>query len=118
MLKKITMLSIRVNDWKAAVDWYQEKLGLKAAGLHDDPWCVMLFPEGETVFALDGTNPVLGASNCIPNVLVDDLTSTVAALRQKGVEFDRDIVDDDEEGYRIATIKDLEGNLINLYEDS
>jgi catechol 2,3-dioxygenase-like lactoylglutathione lyase family enzyme len=116
MLKKIGMVSIRVANWRAAVDWYQSKLDLKPAGLHDDPFCVLLFPEGDTVFALDGTNPTLGSSNCIPNVLVDDLPATVRTLRDRGVEFERDLIDDEDEGYRIATIKDLEGNLINLYD--
>ena len=118
MLQKITMVSVRVSDWKASVDWYRDKLGLRPAGIHDDPWCVMLLPEGETVFALDGTNPVLGASNCIPNVLVDNLKETVRVLKDRGVRFARDIIDDADEGYRIATIEDLEGNLINLYENA
>jgi catechol 2,3-dioxygenase-like lactoylglutathione lyase family enzyme len=118
MLKKITMVSIRVKDWKAAVDWYSSKLDLKPAGLHDDPWCVMLLPEGDTVIALDGTNAPLGSSNCIPNVLVDDLDGTVSRLKDRGVTFEREIIGDSEEGYRIATIRDLEGNLINLYEDT
>ena len=118
MLKKITMLSIRVKDWRQAVDGYQVKLGLKAVGLHDDPWCLMVLPEGKTAFALDGTNPVLGGSNCIPNILVDDLVATVHTLKARGVQFERDIIGDPGEGYRIATLRDLAGNLINLYEDA
>ena len=75
MLKKITMVAIRVSDFQRCVAWYRDVLGLKPVGLHDDPFCLMVLPEGDTAFALDGTNPVLGGSNCIPNVLVDSLTA-------------------------------------------
>ena len=117
MLRKITMVAIRVADFPKCVAWYRDVLGLKPVGLHDDPFCLMLLPEGETAFALDGTNPVLGGSNCLANVLVDSLAETVAELRSKGVTFAREIQADDDEGYAIATIEDCEGNLINLYEN-
>ncbi|HTA93804.1 MAG TPA: hypothetical protein VK745_29710 [Polyangiaceae bacterium] len=51
-------MSIRVRDWAGAVAWYRDKLGLQPAGLHDDPWCLMTFPEGDAAPALDGTKPV------------------------------------------------------------
>jgi catechol 2,3-dioxygenase-like lactoylglutathione lyase family enzyme len=117
LLKKITMLSIRVADFERCVAWYRDILGLKPVGLHDDPFCLMVLPEDDTAFALDGTNPVLGSSNCIPNVLVDSLATTIAELKSKGVQLARDVQEDDEEGYAITTIKDCEGNLINIYEN-
>lgn len=117
MLRKITMVAIRVSRFQDCVAWYRDVLGLKPIGLHDDPFCLMTLPEGDAAFALDGTNPVLGGSNCIPNVLVDSLAATVDVLKSKGVQFEREIQEDDEEGYAIATIKDCEGNLINIYED-
>lgn len=116
MLKKLDMVSIRVKDWRAAVDWYRDVLGLRPVGLHEDPWCLMTFPEGGAAIALDGTNPVLPGNNCIPNVQVEDLPKTIDVLRGRGVQFAREFEADEEEGYRIATIRDLEGNLINLYD--
>jgi catechol 2,3-dioxygenase-like lactoylglutathione lyase family enzyme len=114
LLKRLDIVSIRVRDWKAAVEWYRDKLGLKPLGLHDHPWCMMALPEGDTVLALDGTNPVLGASNCIPSIQCEDLPSTLVLLKERGVEFTRELEED--EGYRMATLRDCEGNLINVYE--
>ena len=117
MLRRLDIVSIRVRDWGAAVEWYKEKLGLVPRGLHDDPWCLMTFPESGTSIALDGTNPAVpGKSNIIPTILAQDLRNTVATLRSRGVEFSREIEESDE-GYRMASFRDLEGNLINLYEN-
>ena len=117
MLTQLDMISIRVGHWKAAVEWYRDVLGLTPVGLHDDPWCLMTFPRGTTAIALDGTNPVeAGPGNCIPNIRVEDLPGTLAQLASRGVQIERALVDDADEGYRIATIRDLEGNRLNLYD--
>ena len=84
MLRKLNMVAIRVRDWRAAVDWYQATLGLVPVGLHDDPFCLMTFPEGECSIALDGTNPAVAGNNCVPNVEVDDLPATIATLKERG----------------------------------
>ena len=63
MLKKLDIVSIRVENWRGAVDWYRDVLGLRPAALHDDPWCLMTLPEGEAAIALDGTNPTAPASS-------------------------------------------------------
>lgn len=116
MLRKLDLVSLRVRDWPAAVAWYTDKLGLTVEGAHDDPFCMMSFPEGDTFLALDGTNPVAEAKgNCIPSILVDDLPQTVSELTRRGVTFSRDLEENDE-GYRMATLVDLEGNPVNLYE--
>lgn len=116
MLRKLDLISFRVRDWPAAVAWYRDMLGLTVTGAHDDPFCLMAFPEGDTFLALDGTNPVADTKgNCIPSILVEDLAQTVIELKGRGVTFSRD-PDHDDEGYQIATLVDMEGNLINLYE--
>ena len=114
MLKKLDIVSIRVKDWAGAVAWYRDALGLHPAGLHDDPWCLMTFPEGDAALALDGTNPVASGNNCIPSVQVEDLPNTVFTLKARSVKFAREIEGDG--GYRMATVEDPEGNQINLYE--
>ena len=114
MLKRLDMVSLRVENWRAAVDWYRDVLGLQPAALHEDPWCLMTFPEGDAAIALDGTNPVMPRGNCIPCIRVSDLPATIATLKGRGVTFTRELIADD--GYRMATLSDLEGNAINLYE--
>lgn len=107
-------MTIRVDDFKAAVDWYQQKLGLEPIGLHDDPFCFMKFPQGDAMIALHGVGRLAGEQGIIPAIRVEDLTATVEELAGRGVEFVGEIVDDDE-GYRLATLTDLEGNKISLW---
>ena len=116
MLKQLAMVSVSVKDWQAAVSWYGEKLGLTASGLHEDPFCLMKFPEGEAVIALDGTGQADGApGNWHPVVEVDDLRATVAELKRRGVQFSRELKAS-EEGFRTAMILDPEGNQIELFD--
>ena len=118
MLKSIDMVEVRVRDWKAAVDWYQEKLELKVAAWDPDDGYCQLEPEGGGCrLALWGVSAVEpgGASRCVPTFHVDDLAATLGALRARGVAVERDITGGDE-GFRSADIADCEGNLIQLYE--
>lgn len=116
MSMALSHVTIRVNDFKAAVAWYQEKLGLEPIGLHDDPFCFMKFSDGDAMIALLGAGRIESEQGITPAIKVGDLRATVEDLKGRGVEFTGDIVDD-EEGYRIVTMKDLEGNRISLWSD-
>lgn len=113
---QLSHVTIRVNDFQSAVAWYQEKLGLEPVGLHDDPFCFMRFPKGDAMIALLGAGRIEFEQGVTPAIQVDDLRATVENLRSRGVEFTGDVVDD-EEGYRIITMKDLEGNRISLWSN-
>lgn len=118
MLRKLDIVVIRVKDWPAAVRWYTEKLGLKLLYREDDHrWCQLAFPDGGTTLALFGVDAVepTTQNRCIANILVDDLPATVSELRRRGVAFRGDIRGGDE-GYRIASLIDPEGNDLQLYE--
>jgi catechol 2,3-dioxygenase-like lactoylglutathione lyase family enzyme len=118
MLRKLDIVVMLVKDWPAAVRWYTEKLGLKLLYKEDDDrWCQLAFPDGGTTLALYGADTVdpSARNRCLPDILVDDLSATVEELRRRGVEFRGDIRGGDE-GYRIATLIDLEGNELQLYE--
>ncbi len=118
MLRKLDIVIVRVRDWPAAVQWYTEKLGLKLLYREDDHrWCQMAFPDGGATLALFGVDSLelTTRNRCVPNILVNDLNVTVDALRGRGVEFRGDIRGGDE-GYRIASLIDPEGNELQLYE--
>jgi predicted enzyme related to lactoylglutathione lyase len=77
------------------------------------------------VLALAGGGPVLhlvgdetrqtGHRNrCVPNIAVDDFDATLADLAARGVQI-LDVVDDLDDGYRLARLADLEGNELNIY---
>lgn len=118
MLKCIDLVEIRVKDWTAAVEWYRDRLSLQVAAWDpDDEYC-QLEPEGGGcrlgLFGMAGVD--LGSrSRCLPTFQVDDLTSTLLTLQERGVLVEREITGGDE-GFRSADIIDCEGNLIQLYE--
>lgn len=113
---ELSHVTIRVDDFQSAVAWYQEKLGLEPVGLHDDPFCFMRFPQGTATIALLGTGRGSGDQAITPAIKVGDLRAMVKELKGRGVEFTGEIVDD-EEGYRIVTFKDFEGNRLTLWSD-
>jgi predicted enzyme related to lactoylglutathione lyase len=110
------MVQMQVKDWAAAVQWYSEKLSFQVVVRDEHEFCLLALSDGGCQLALYGVPSVtLGSrSRCIPSLLVEDLSSTLAQLRQSGVSVDREMTAD--EGYRLATIADPEGNLIHLYE--
>jgi predicted enzyme related to lactoylglutathione lyase len=118
VLKSIDLVEIRVKDWKAAVEWYQNKLDLQVAAWDpDDEYCQLEPVGGGCRLGLFGVAATeLGSrSRCLPTFQVDDLAGTLQALQERGVAVDRDVTGGDE-GFRSADIVDCEGNLIQLYE--
>jgi catechol 2,3-dioxygenase-like lactoylglutathione lyase family enzyme len=116
MLRRIDMVAIYVSDWPTAVSWYQEQLGLKELySEQEHRFAVLGLPEGGPVLHLVGDPRPGGAeSRCVPNILVDDFDVTLTEMKQRGVEI-RAVQEEGDEGYRLATIVDPEGNQINLY---
>jgi catechol 2,3-dioxygenase-like lactoylglutathione lyase family enzyme len=116
MLRRIDMVAIYVADWPAAVAWYEEKLGLTPVYVeHDHQFAVLGLPDGGPVLHLVGDRrPVGGRSRCAPNIAVDDFNPALVELKNRGVDV-LSVQDEQDEGYRLATIADPEGNEINLY---
>jgi catechol 2,3-dioxygenase-like lactoylglutathione lyase family enzyme len=118
VLRKLDIVVMRVRDWPGAVRWYAETLGLRTLYREDDhQWCQFALPEGGANLALHGVEfgEPGGRSRCVPNIRVVDLDGTVETLRQRGVRI-LGFQDHAEEGYRLATIADPEGNELQLYE--
>ena len=115
---KLDTVVVLVSDWPGAVRWYTQKLGLRLLYKEDDDqWCQLAFPKGETRLALyhrDGLDSKI-RNRCIPDIQVDNLESAVKELRSRGVSFPGDIRGGDE-GYRIISLLDPEGNELQLYE--
>src|SRR5262249_8694261 len=116
MLQRIDMVAVYVRDWSAAVAWYGEKLGFTRLYVEDDhQFAVMGLPAGGALLHVVGV-PVGDAgtrNRCIPNILVDDFDGTLDELRRRGVEI-REVQNDEDDGYRLARIVDLDGNDLNL----
>ena len=114
---RLDLIVMRVSDWAAAVDWYSGVLGLEILHREDDHrFCMLGFPSGETKLAIHHQDSgTAGQSRCIPNILVEDLAAAVDRLQQKGVKFLGPIRGGDE-GYRVISLHDPEGNELQLYE--
>ena len=117
MLQRIDMVAMYVHDWSSALEWYQDKLGFSPAYVEDDHrFAVLCLPGGGAVLHLvgDDTRDLGGRNRCAPNVAVDDFDGTLAELRNRGVSV-IEVVDDLDDGYRLARLADPEGNELNIY---
>jgi predicted enzyme related to lactoylglutathione lyase len=116
MLRRIDMMALYVTDWSAALAWYRDRLGLTPVYVEQDHrFAVLAFPDGGPVLHLVvDPRPGHGRSRCVANVLVEDFDATLVELRERGVEVVA-VQEEADDGYRLATITDPEGNEINLY---
>jgi len=117
VLKSIDMVAIYVRDWPAALAWYQDKLGLAAVYVEEHhSFAVLGLPGGGPVLHVvaDAGRPAGARNRCVPNIGVDDFDRTIEELRGRGIEVGN-IQNDEEDGYRLATIADPEGNELNIY---
>jgi catechol 2,3-dioxygenase-like lactoylglutathione lyase family enzyme len=116
-IERVAMVTVQVRDFDAAVAWYRDVLGLEAAYIEPDEFCMLSTARGETVLALATDHPDRISDRpgvgWTPSLSVDDLDATVARLRQVGVEFDAEEEGADE-GYRLVRVRDPEGNAIGL----
>jgi len=117
VLQRIEMVVMYVRDWSAMLDWYQEKLGLAAVYTEEDHrFSVLAMPGGGPVLHLvgDETRSAGTRNRCVPNLGVDDFDDTLAELQRRGVEI-LEVINDEEDGYRLARLADPEGNELNAY---
>jgi catechol-2,3-dioxygenase len=114
----IDTVQIQVEDFNQSLQWYQDILGLKIVALDKKDRYAVLGPEkGTCAIALYGRDSLgpSGRSRCAPAILFDDLAGAIRELKEQNVQLDTDI-SGGEEGFRWATIRDPEGNLLHLYE--
>ena len=117
VLQRIDMVAMYVRDWPSALVWYRDKLGFVGAYVEDDHrFAVLALSGGGPVLHLvgDETRQPGHRNRCVPNIAVDDFDATLADLAARGVQI-LDVVDDSDDGYRLALLADLEGNELNIY---
>jgi catechol 2,3-dioxygenase-like lactoylglutathione lyase family enzyme len=117
VLQRIDMVAMYVRDWPSALVWYRDKLGFVGAYVEDDHrFAVLALSGGGPVLHLvgDETRQPGHRNRCVPNIAVDDFDATLADLAARGVQI-LDVVEDWDDGYRLARLADLEGNELNIY---
>lgn len=114
---KLDLVQIVAVDWDALTNWYINVLGLEAVAKEDDHrYAQLRFPAGGALLGIVGGRDVeKGKSRCIPFIRVEDLPGTVTTLKERGVQFLGDLRGGDE-GFRIISAQDPEGNRLDFYE--
>lgn len=111
MIKKIAFVSHRSKDMAADRHFWGELLGLEETANHDDKWVEFDTPEGKTIaveqFSPEGSPPLLALET-------DDIESEVARLRQAGVEFLGEVMDN--KVCKMAFALDPSGNKVMLHQ--
>jgi catechol 2,3-dioxygenase-like lactoylglutathione lyase family enzyme len=114
-----------VDDVDAAIEFYRDRLGFQEI-MHPAPTFAML-SRGDLRLVLSAAGGGPGGGQAMPDgrvpqpggwnrfaLEVDDLDSTVAALRAAGARFRNDIVDG--VGGRQILVDDPAGNPVELFE--
>jgi catechol 2,3-dioxygenase-like lactoylglutathione lyase family enzyme len=117
MLTRIDMVVMYVRDWPALLDWYQSKLGLEAVYVEPDHrFAVLGLPDGGPVLHLvgDESRQPDTRNRCVANFAVDDFDRSLREFREHSVNV-LEVVNDEDDGYRLARIADPEGNELNIY---
>jgi predicted enzyme related to lactoylglutathione lyase len=118
MIKQFAGASIWSEDLNNLLPFYRDVLGLKVT--IESPGFVVLGADQPDVPALGlGTHSQVRGRNADParhmvGLASDDLTADWRRLKQAGVEFVEDPTDYG--NLSIATLKDPEGNLIQLWQ--
>jgi len=115
-LSEIGQISVHVSDMDRAIAFYRDVLGM-----------TFLFPAGHMSFFDCGSVRLMltthlgnGEQTSIIYYKVDDLTSTVAALKERGVQFEGEphcIAQMPDHDLWMAFLKDSEANTIGLMSE-
>jgi predicted enzyme related to lactoylglutathione lyase len=121
MQMELGIVVLRVENWYRAVDWYRDILALKEL-YRDEAAQEAQFEAGPVHLAVEGGGKAsddpkgTGGNGFILQFRVDSLDGTVAELAGRGVQFTSDVTQ--QEWGRLVTCVDLEGNEIQIYEES
>ncbi len=117
MIKELRMATIWSEDLNSLLPFYRDTLGLKV-GIEAEGFVVFGDPEAPCL-ALGTHSEVHGPNTDSARHMVglgtDDLDAEYERLKGNGVEFIEAPTDSAGDGPRIATLKDPEGNLVQLF---
>jgi catechol 2,3-dioxygenase-like lactoylglutathione lyase family enzyme len=112
---RLNHVTVTVSDLERAVAFYRS-LGLRQIVASPPHYARFVCPDGDSTFSLHALGP---GERVIPSGTTvhfecEQLDETVAALKEKGFEFDLDPTDQPYL-WREATLRDPDGNLVFLY---
>ena len=117
MIKGLQLATIWSEDLNNLLPFYRDTLGLKV-GIEAEGF--VAFGDINTPSLALGTHSDVHGANTDParhmvGLATDDLDAEYERLKGKGVEFIQAPSDAADDGPRIATLKDPEGNLVQLF---
>lgn len=117
MSKRFSNVTLWSQDLNSLLPFYRNTLGLKV-GMQDERFVVFGDDEKGPNFCLGSHSEVKGNTTDpyrhMVGFEIDDLEAEYRRLSSAGVEFIEHPTDYD--GMRIATLKDPEGNLVQLFQ--
>ncbi len=118
MIKGLRLATIWSEDLNNLLPFYRDTLGLKV-GIDGDGF--VAFGDLDTPSLALGTHsevhgPNTDAARHMVGLDTDDLDADYERLKGEGVEFIEAPTDSPDGGPRIATLKDPEGNLVQLFQ--
>ena len=117
MLKSSNLSWIAVSDFKKARKFFTETLGLKELTCSEEyGWLELSGQEGGSMIGIAQANVELGAGkNAVITLTVDNLDTTVAEFKKKGVHLIGEIME--VPGHvKLQMFTDLDGNKFQLVE--
>lgn len=108
---RLNQVTVAVSDVARAVAFYRA-LGLRTIVLADH-YARFVCPDGDSTFSIHLSNHIVRSSTVV-YFECDDLDATVARLKQAGIVFDSDPVDQ-RWLWREARLTDPDGNPVCLY---
>lgn len=110
---RLNQVTVSVNDVEAAIAFYRT-LGLRLI-VHSPHYARFECPDGESTFSVHLDSAFSGISSTVVYFEHDALDALVASLKQRGLSFERDPVDQ-QWLWREAYLKDPSGNRICLFQ--
>ena len=124
MVNKYDSIMIWSENWRELAKWYQDMFHLEVLNelnLPDDTGVTFNIGNGESVFWVGYHDQVHGQAKDPYRIMVgfnvDSVTRTYAEMKAKGAEFIAAPKVSPTGDYMVATVKDPEGNIIQLFGD-
>jgi glyoxylase I family protein len=117
-MKRVTGIGgvfFRAKDPKALSEWYKKHLGVFAMDDNYEPWVQQKGPTVFMPFAADTEYFGSKSQNFMLNFRVDGLDGMLKQLKANKLKIVKDVQEQEGVG-RFASIEDLEGNRIELWE--
>ncbi|PJF41114.1 MAG: hypothetical protein CUN54_02750 [Phototrophicales bacterium] len=114
MLNPIVHVEFQVSDGKRAQEWYHKLFGWEMQ--HIEPMNYIIFDSKDGHIG-GGLNPTDKLTGTIVYIRVDDVYHRVNMAKEHGAEIVREVAPIPDVGW-FALIKDLDGNILGLIDDS